>query len=58
MTWRRFSALLRGLGPKSATVTRAVYRRASELKGETTISDSATAERTFNAMFQPPSTQQ
>lgn len=55
MTWRRFSTLLRGLGPESAVVSRAVYRRAAERSGERVVNvRSEDADRHFNSLFKPP----
>lgn len=54
MSWRRFTVLLRGLGPWSACATRAEHRRLEEQRGEkvTVINggpDQATA--VFTSLF-------
>lgn len=57
MTWRRFSTLLRGLGPESAVVSRAIYRRTAERSGVervTTIDKREDADRHFDSLFRPP----
>jgi hypothetical protein len=59
MTWRRFLALVRGLGPQSASASLAWSRR-DESAGigrkeqVRTITDPAEAERVFVATFAPP----
>ena len=58
MTWRRFSTLLRGLGPNSACATRAQIRAyknkgTSAGDGVETITDPAVAHTTFLNLFGP-----
>jgi hypothetical protein len=53
MTWRRFSTLLRGLGPNSACATRAqvrAYKRKDPDNVET-ITDPDVAHKTFLNLF-------
>ena len=57
MTWRRFSVLLRGLGPASACNTRASqrkYARSSDNPADVpAIEDPETARQAFSALFPP-----
>jgi hypothetical protein len=60
MTWRRFSTLLRGLGPNSAAASRAYVRKygkggasASPVDSTPAISDPVEAEARFQSMFAP-----
>lgn len=53
MTWRRFSTLLRGLSPQSASASRAQVRRATERSGEKVveITDRKRAQSAFVSLF-------
>jgi len=61
MTWRRFLALVRGLGPQSASASLAWSRRDQDAgvgrkEQVRTITDPQEAERAFVAAFAPPGT--
>lgn len=56
MTWRRFTTLLRGLGPHSASFSRAQIRRAMERRASkvVAITTPEQAEQAFVSLFRPP----
>lgn len=54
MSWRRFTVLLRGLGPHSACATRVQVRRLEEQRGEKVVVVDGGPEQTtsvFSALF-------
>lgn len=54
LSWRRFTVLLRGLGPWSASATDVTRRRLEEQRGErTVVVDGGPAQATsvFTALF-------
>lgn len=54
MSWRRFATLLRGLGPQSASASRAVVRRYQLHKDSDTVTVTGSKEQVtaaFSAQF-------
>lgn len=54
MSWRRFSSLLRGLGPNSACIARATYRKYNDISDQrVTVVDGGPEQTTavFKALF-------